>query len=223
MNLYIVNGFCGGSCAFPQEGDNIIVIGGCSTDDGPLQLHEMGHYFSLYHTQGSTCSNCGSGPGQCNAPGDDEIADTLPDLECWDQDQIALNWTSEENPPRNYDALSAGEKVTVDNVFFNLMSYHGNKDRLTEQQLDRLTDTANSSRRGVTSGRTWFVDVNRGFFPPGDGSSILPFNSLGTGVAVANPNGGDVVLLRAGIYGEPQTITKSVTLRATRGGDVVIQ
>ena len=41
------------------------------------------------------------------------------------------------------------------------------------------------------------------------------------GMATANPAGGDIVLLRAGNYNEPMTITKPLTLRASRG-DVTI-
>ena len=219
MNLYIVAGICGGSCSFPHEGDNILVIGGCSTGNGSLQLHEMGHYFSLFHTQGSTCGGCGNGPGQCNAPGDDEIADTLPDLQCWDQDQIALNWTAVENPPRNYATLSGGEKVTVDNVFFNLMSYHGNADRLTELQLDRWTTGAEDpSRRGVISGITWFVAPDGPWF--GVGRPGLPLPTVRAANGVVRP--GDLVMLRAGRYNENLTLDQPATYWATRQGSATI-
>jgi hypothetical protein len=216
MNLYIVAGICGGSCSFPQEGDNIIVIGDCSTGDGLLQLHEMGHYFSLFHTQGRTCGGCGSGPGQCNTPGDDEIADTLPDLPCWTQDQIALNWTAQQ---RNYGALSAAERVTVDNVFFNLMSYHGIADRLTELQLDRWADYAGvTPRRNVTSGITWFVAPDGPSF--GDGRSTFPIPTVLAASLVVRP--GDIVMLRPGRYNENLTLNRPGAYWASRQGPAII-
>ena len=44
--------------------------------------------------------------------------------------------------------------------------------------------------------------------------------ALAKGVAVVN-DPDDMVLLRTGNYNEPQTITKALTLRATRGDAVI--
>jgi len=56
----------------------------------------------------------------------------------------------------------------------------------------------------------------------GDGSSGSRYRTVAKGVAVVN-NGNDVVLLRGGSYNETMTITKALTLRATRGNVVVGQ
>jgi hypothetical protein len=231
INIYIVNGFCGGLCSFPNENDNIVLIGGCSANAGAVQLHEIGHYFSLCHTQGCAC---GCGPcGSCSAtgcttPGDDGIADTLPDLACWDQNAIARNSFG----GRNYAQLNAGEQSLVDDVFFNLMSYHGtccsvggSQTRLTELQLDRWTDTGREQPRvAVCDGLTLFVDTmsvaGRGF----PGHSQFPYNRVEIAVqGAANYNGFPVILmLRPGAYNERLTIRTPVTLRATRRGPAVI-
>ena len=216
INLYITNGICGGKCSFPT-GDHIIIIGGCSAENGELQLHEIGHYFDLCHTQGCPCGVCDpSQSGQCNTkPGDDNISDTLPDLACWNQDNIA-----NRSYGNNYASLSTGQQNLVDNVFFNIMSYHANRTRLTERQLDRWADTARFFRERVVSGRTFFVQGNGGGLIIG--SSSLPFRTVRAGINAAGADGGDIVLIRPGAYDETLTITKPVTLRATRTGPVVI-
>jgi len=217
INLYLTNGFGGGVCSFPT-GDHIIILGGRSAENGALQLHEIGHYFDLCHTQGCPCGACDpSQPGQCNTmPGDDNISDTLPDLACWDQDDIASR-----SYGTNYASLSTSRQNLVDDVFFNIMSYHANRTRLTERQLDRWADTASFSREHVVSGRTIFVQGNGGGLMP-IGSSFRPFRTVRAGINTAGADGGDIVLIRPGAYDETLTITKPVTLRATRRGPVVI-
>lgn len=219
VNLYFTNGICGGICSFPSERDNIIIIGGCSDNNGPLQLHEIGHYFELCHTQGCRCGDCIAGrTGSCHTiPGDDLVADTLPDLECWNQDNIA-NWTF----ATTYASLTPAQKQQVDDVFLNVMSYHSGRSRMTELQLDRWTDIANASRRIAADGRTYFVQVSASIIE--NGTSLFPFNRVIEGVAAA-ALAGDIVLLRPGAYNETITIgtgNKAVTLRATRRGPVVI-
>jgi hypothetical protein len=227
VNLYLTNGICGGKCSFVEDSENILIIGGCSAANGAVQLHELGHYFGLYHTQGRQCGNCTAGQtGVCNtSPGDDQIADTLLDLACWGQDQIAFaNFFIPTAPPRLYAQLNPDEQSRVDDVFFNIMSYHNNLSRMTELQLDRWTDVANDGRVGVRDGRTIFVQSG-GLF--GVGSSSQPVNSLGTAAGMANIlEGSEILLLRPGYYNEQLTITApggtSITLRATRQGPVII-
>lgn len=220
VNLYITNfnGRCAGICSF--VGESIIIISGCTDDNGPLQLHEIGHYFALCHTQGCPCGSCEAGKtGACHTiPGDDGISDTLPDLQCWNQNNIA-NWTFSTN----YANLTPAQRQQVDDVFFNVMSYHFGTIRMTELQLDRWTDTAAASRRATADGRTYFVQVGGNFL--GSGFSTNPFATVRRGVDAA-ANSGDIVLLRPGAYNEwPLTIgagNKAVTLRVTRQGPAVI-
>ncbi len=215
INIYMTNGICGGICSFPDDGDEIVIIGGCSSDNGPLHLHELGHYFDLCHTQGCPCGSCGSGTGLCNTvPDDDEMADTLPDLQCWDQDDIS-NWSFGVD----YDVLSSVNRQRVDDTFFNIMSYHPNEVQLTELQLDRWSDTANGVRDAVVDGRMIFAESSPLL---GDGSSEQPYNTLQRAVNAASALRDDVIVLRPGSFSETIVIDKQLTLRATRNGSVII-
>lgn len=236
LNIYIVNGFCGGLCSLSNR-ENVILIGACSATSGAVQLHEIGHFFGLCHTQGCgcacgnpTCGTCSSAPSpdSCTSPGDDGIADTLPDLPCWDQNAIARN----QFGGRNYAQLNAGEQSLVDDAFFNLMSYHGtccsvggSQTRLTELQLDRWADFNFYFRSGICDGFTFFVDhpMNRAQ----DGTSGFPFQSVIVAVDKAiTARGNDILMLRPGAYNERLTIKlpagTSLTLRATLRGPAVI-
>lgn len=236
INLYVVNGFCGGLCSFPGQG-NIILVGGCSANSGAVQLHEMGHYFSLCHTQGCNCGcgPCGGCPSSagCTAPGDDGMADTLPDLACWTQDQIARN--SFGLP---YAQLSPAQQSQVDNVFFNLMSYHGTccssiggaQTRLTELQLDRWADIASTNtggRLGVCDGVTIFVQPNAVARPGFRGLSTNPWPTIQAAQDDAanylrNLRLGSILILRPGAYNEQLTLNTPMTLRATSQGPATI-
>ena len=83
-----------------------------------------------------------------------------------------------------------------------------------------MTDASDdpSQRRYVGTGRTWFVSI-AGNDSSGNGSSTSPYRSLGQSALFANS--GDIVLLRTGNYDERLTISKRVTLRATRGSVMV--
>lgn len=215
VNIYVTGGISGGICSFAAEGDNIVIIGGSAAGNGDLQLHELGHYFGLSHTQGSFCSGCGTGPGQCNLPGDDGISDTLKDLACWNQNDIAI-----ENFQKRYADLSPAQRDQVDNVFFNVMSYHQTAVRLTERQLDRWTDLASNERRAVCTGRTWFASEEGCLTPNGNSTCGLftgPYRWAYEAERRANAAGGDVITLRPGSY-EFNTFRRPVTLRATREG-----
>lgn len=231
INLYItnLNNRCGGVCALPSNNDNLIIIAGCSDRDALTQLHEIGHYFNLFHTQGDICGCCESGEsGECHTePGDDFVDDTLPDLACWDRDGIA-NWTYQTD----YANLNSAQQELVNDVFLNVMSYHGSAcgqnavtTRMTEGQLDRWTDTANDERRGVANGRTWFVGTPTSGF--GNGTSANPFLVVSSALSVANPQGGDIILLRPGAHrttllSNRLVLDKPLTLRATRAGAAII-
>ena len=63
-------------------------------------------------------------------------------------------------------------------------------------------------------GHTWFVSDFGFIF--GGGSRTSP--SLSTvGQAVTQAAAGDAVVIHAGNYNQPQTITKALTIHATRG------
>ncbi len=210
INVYI-NNSSSGYCSFP--GDGSVIFAGATAYDA-LIIHEVGHFFSLAHTHnteqfrnanGTPCSD-GCGCAQ-KIGGDDGIADTLLDNECWDR--VALE---AGNP--------GASEFQLDNTFLNIMSYHLPQDRFTTLQLDRIADTSNNARFNVASGRTRFVDRNCFTLFPSGGSECSvfsgPHSTVGGGVAAATA-GSDIVLIRSGTYIEPGTINKAVTLRATRG------
>ena len=209
-NMYINNDSGGGS-AF----SGMVVV---SHNSGYLTiLHESGHHFGLCHTQGCGCQAC----ADC-ALTDDEVGDTLPDRECWTFDQIASHAF-----PAVYPNLSPAQTGMVSNTFNNVMSYHkdGTGNVLTTGQLDRMADTANSLvASSIVTGSTWFVDLNNTCTQRSGSSACMnntggPFQTVAGGVN--NANAGDIVLIRPGHYNEPMTITKAITLRATRGDALV--
>lgn len=189
------------------------------SDAGWLHLHEFGHFFDLCHTQGCPCGCCDPDlTGPCHTtPGDDNVADTLPDLACWDRDDI-----SQHTFGVNYNILpSSAHRERVDNVFLNIMSYHrsgcgqgADVARLTEGQLDHWSDVASFTRVSVRDGRTLFVQAGAGGSQ--NGRSTTPFDLVAEGRNAAN-GGGDIVMIRGGIYPENLAFTSPVTLRAPRG------
>jgi hypothetical protein len=221
INIYI-NGNPGSAiCSFPP-GDDIIFMGQGSRSTSVF--HESGHYFNLSHTfngetelnsNGTVCTN-GCSCAQLIGGNSDGVADTISDHTCWD----TQNLISQGNYGVNYSSLSAANQLRVDNIHFNIMSYHDTRERLTSDQLDRATDASNGDRFKAASGRTRFV-ATTGDDVFGTGSSGSRFRTVARGVTVANS--GDIVLLRNGSYDEAITITKAVTLRATRGTAIVGQ
>lgn len=223
VNIYIVR-FGGANwnvCSFPDE-QIILVNGVAGYSSSDTVLHEIGHYFNLSHTflgrqnlnsNGTSCTNrCSC--AQLIGGGNDACADTILDHDCWDsQNDIALG-----NYGLTYANCSAGQKANVDNMWWNLMSYHMRQhttDRFTPDQLDRWTDSANNDRPSVRTGRTRFV-ATTGNDTLGNGGSVLRYRTVTKGISVVN-DPDDIVLIRGGTYTEPQTITKALTLRATRG------
>jgi len=121
-----------GICSFPE--DHSIILQAAEAR-WQVYLHEIGHFFDLCHTQGCPCGSCDPAQsGECHTvPGDDEIDDTLPDLACWDEDNISINSFN-----RTYDNLNQSQKVAVDRTFGNVMSYHHfSRMYITPDQQDR--------------------------------------------------------------------------------------
>jgi hypothetical protein len=156
------------------------------------------------------------------------VEDTLPDRNCatWNQDAIANSFFGQ-----SYSALLTNSPTAadqVDNVFYNIESYHADyhtdsdrylKGRQTEGQLDRWAEQANLGRQYVVSGKTWFISVG-GTDRPNDGTNgllhTLPFRTVAWGVQSANPVGGDILLLHSGHYNEQLRITTPVSFRLPR-------
>jgi hypothetical protein len=148
-------------------------------------------------------------------PGDDGISDTLADAPCWNADDIAQHHFG-----TIFANLDAANQARVLEAFENIMSYRFVRTRMTEGQLDVWTDYASTMYNNVAAGRTHFVAPNGS--GSGTGRSTDPMATVSTGVALANPDGSDIVLLRPGIYHETFTIDRPVTLRATRAGPAII-
>jgi hypothetical protein len=64
--------------------------------------------------------------------------------------------------------------------------------------------------------------VKPGIAEGGGGSSANEFQLISQAASAANDGGGDILLLRPGLYGGPMVITERLTLRATRDGSAVI-
>ena len=187
-------------------------------------LHEIGHYYGLWHTFENP------------KPADGGFTDFATDIEFGTRDAIAL-----QDYGKNYAQLPTtnNSRDLVDRVFFNSLSYHqyqmmevimgeagysatqfnARMNILTPQQLDHWADTANSSRHPSVTGYTRFVS-NAG----GDGNTGLqsgaPKQHLWN--AATNSVAGDIVMLRAGNYNERITITNRVILRAAAGEPATI-
>jgi hypothetical protein len=229
VNFYIATSLGvggGGACPIPPAEASLLACQGFATTGPWWLVHETGHFFGLNHTHGG-CGCDGKGCFVLNGfnVGDDGISDTLPEARgdnCFTtKDQLA-----QANFNKLFTNCSPVEGQLVTNTFYNVMSYHlpGSKDLveniLTEPQLDRHADTANTSRAAFVSGHTWFVSPIG--FSVGSGSSTAPFGTVTQGASAADSSGGDIILLRPGRYNEPQTIAKAVTLRVTRAGAATI-
>ena len=219
INLYVVNSISG-VCSFSGDGDELILVG--ANAYRTLVLHECGHYFNLNHTHvaeqflNANNSACTNGCACARLlPGDmDGVGDTAPDHECFSsQDAVALGAYG-----NFYTNLNATQQWLTRNTWQNIMSYHDQNvlSIETPDQLDRSTDSANGPRLGVTTGRTRYV-ATWGSDAGGNlgTASAARLRNVSTGVARADA--GDIVLIAGGAYNEPQTLSKAVTLRATRG------
>lgn len=217
INVYVVGDFSG-TCSFPNTGNDVITIGRIPYDT--LLLHECGHYFNLVHTHegevsrnndNTPCSGCTCA---VRVPGEEDHTDeTAPDHSCFGSlDAIARGAFS-----LPYAELEGLRQVQVRNTFQNIMSYHGGDTTLnilTPDQMDRMTDASNSSRRAVATGRAWYVASDGSDSNPGL-SSDRRLRTLNRGLGLAAAR--DVVVLKSGVYSGPVTINQPVTLCATRG------
>ena len=232
INVYVNQGKGNGAVSsFPYavgRSNHITVVGSEAFDPNfsPNFLatvfhHELGHYFDLAHPNAKTTKECCDISVLCFPEDGDGIEDTLPDNPCYALDNLCIFHYGVF-----YTGLNPAQRDNIDNIWTNNMTYmHPSQsygvtimDRLTEKQLDRWADTANSVRAAVVSGRTRFVERCLGCV--GSGTSTNPYGSVFQGHL--NAVDGDILLLRPGQYNETLTLDKRVTLRATRTGPAVI-
>jgi len=203
INIY-VNNSSSGQCAFLANGDSMTL--GTSISAGTV-LHELGHFFNLSHTHDGDL-NCTNPPPYAVADGDG-LSETVPDHNCY-ASRAAL-----------MAALPPELQPFVDTSWLNVMSYH-QEDQLLDIQMDYWTWAANHDRLTVCSGRTWFVatDGSDNILINDGLSSEQAFQTLDwTLLHPTSPD--DILLLRAGEYPSPASITTPCTLRAT-GGSVTL-
>ena len=214
VNVYLTQAAGGfiGYCSFPGDSRSTIILactGGRTR--GELLLHEIGHFFDLAHTfNGSTCCDR-SVTADCAHTFSPTgiLGDLIPDLSCDFPDEIATNRFG-----RTVAQLNAGELALFNVTYRNLMTYHPVTMQMSEQQNDIAAITGNTARANAVRGHTWFVS-NFGFI---FGAGIRTSPSLPTvGQAVLGAAAGDALVIHAGNYNEPQTITKPLTIHASRG------
>ncbi|HIA79712.1 MAG TPA: T9SS type A sorting domain-containing protein [Candidatus Marinimicrobia bacterium] len=145
--------------------------------EGITGVHEVGHYFGLYHTFENGCSN----PG-------DEVDDTpyqsQPNYGC---------------PSNNYSCGSYDD-------IGNFMDYMDDDclDHFTDGQVDRIEWALETYRPTLIEGTgyegpVWYVSAT-GSDSTGDGSEENPFATIQFGLASADE--GDTVLVGDGMYVE---------------------
>jgi len=232
INYYFIVADDASSCSFPPGllnplslfSDEIIVQrrnGFIST-----MLHEIGHFFNLCHTHGCACTDS-EGCADVIFFGD-LIDDTLKDAKDWDQDDIAI-----EEYGVNYAACTSSQRDMVDSVFFNIMSYHNNRNILTGQQLDRWGQSLYDfqTREDVVSTMPLYVDKGNGCVdvidPCTGGPENDEFPNLHTGDDNAYQNvdsDNELVVIRDGTYDEGAFIwTKKCLIVSDGEGSAVIE
>lgn len=217
VNLYVHEATRGLECTRPES--EVIVLGDSDANVAQFTLHMLGHFFGLCNSQGCGCNCCGNDDRDCDSAESDGVADTLPDRGCWNE-----NDSARYNFGVNYDDLDVDQRSRVDLAMRNAMGFRGTgfppcgfgfpSMHLTQGQLDRWADTASTTRLGVCDGRTFFVDASA--TGSQSGRSATPFDRVAEGVAVAD-SGGDIVMVRGGVYPESLRIAAPVTLRVPRG------
>lgn len=143
INIYLVDyagGYCGWTRLPPSTIDRIILKNSCATN-GSTAVHEVGHYFSLYHTHGK--SNTGTTDelvdgSNCSTAGDD-VCDTPADPNLSGNVNSSCNYTGSATDA-NGDSYSPNPN--------NIMSYSLKACRnfMSSGQLSRVAYSAANDR-----------------------------------------------------------------------------
>jgi hypothetical protein len=204
INIYLNNSTAGGYCSGPANGYAITL--GVRVNKTTI-IHEIGHYLGLRHTHTQSDNDETDNSVDDWGNGDNSEA-TLDD----DKDATAAQINARYNGLFPQDA--------IDDLIFNLMSYHHPRDRFVWDQREVFITHFNSTRDACAIGRSRFVQSD-GDDDEGGFSVETRLATIGRAVNLSiAPN--DVVLIRSGTYnanaqGLPLTITRPLTLGAWRG------
>jgi len=200
INMYINGGTGSAISDFPP--DNNIVLFNQNIWDMTM-MHEVGHSVYLYHTH--------QGPS-------DYCADTLPDNEYWNRDEIASN---------SYGVVYAGctpaQQALVDNTWENLMSYHDGDNRhiITPQQGDRVSDLTYDDLWMLTDTPVYIKSAE---WPTGaNGSWDNPYATIQAAINAGQDNNRTLVLMSSGLHLSPYSVLTNNTKLITRRGTSIIE
>lgn len=216
INVYVNNSSSGICCG----GGNGLLFMGVPSATSSTMFHEIGHFMGLNHTQGEGCNGCCPDDlGCCNLPATDHVSDTILDVACWTRDEIATS-----NYGANDANITASQRGQVDNVWFNLMSYHQNDLpglRLTQGQIDRAGGVSNAERDNIAANYFRFVSSTAGSDANPGLSPSQPIRTLSIAISAAGAS--DTIAFSAGTYTRSSSsayrITKACVL-TSRGGNV---
>ena len=214
INVYINNSSSGVCCG---AGNGLVFMGNPGATSSTM-FHEIGHLMGLNHTQGEGCNGCcPDALGCCDSPVSDHVSDTILDVACWTTNQI-----TQANFGVNANNLTASQSDQLNDVWFNLMSYHWNglpTLRLTPGQIDRAAGESNTGRDNIAANYFRFVDSGVG--NDNNNGLSLPFSFRTFAGAVNGAGTSDVLAFSAGTYTRSSSstyrITKACVLTSRKG------
>jgi gliding motility-associated-like protein len=128
---------------------------GSSTDNSKVHIHEMGHYFNLYHTFQNECANNNcmlDGDKVCDTPPDNSSAPVLPCSSFENSCSSDTDDPTANNPFRSKTLEGLGD---VNDMFNNYMDYGAQQcqNLFTQGQSDRIIATLLGPRISLLSSR----------------------------------------------------------------------